>query len=211
MIEVLPAILAHDEKEFIAKVDRVRQLGAMLHIDVMDGKFVNNTTWAPVDRVGKILDYLPYEVHLMVAEPEHAAPTWVAAGATRVIFHVEATTRESLICRATAEDCKNLCLALNPDTPISRITPLLATFGQVLVMGVNPGWSGQGFQQIAVEKTRALRNLRPSLRIGVDGGVKPENARALIEAGADVLVAGSALTDQPDPADALLRFKNAVQ
>lgn len=210
MVEILPAILAHDEEEFMKKVERVRALGAMLHIDVMDGIFVKNTTWSPPDRMRLLLEGIPFEAHLMVSNPEHAAPVWLASGASRVIFHVEATTKESLICRATAEECANLAIAMNPDTPISRITHLLDTFKQVMIMGVTPGWSGQPFQEIALEKIAMLKSLRPSIKIEVDGGVKPENAARLAAAGADVLIAGSALTEHPDPAEAIVGLRRAV-
>lgn len=210
MAIIMPAILAKDEQEFLRKVDRVRALGLPLHVDVMDGIFVDNSTFAPADRMRELLDGLEFEAHLMVSNPEHAAPIWLACGASRVIFHVEATTKESLICRATAEECVNLSLALNPDTPVSRLTPFLDTFKRAMVMGVPPGRSGQPFDDIAVEKVRMLKSLRPSLTVAVDGGVKPENAKLLADAGADVLIAGSALTDADDPADALLRFKDAL-
>lgn len=210
MIEILPAILAHDEAEFMRKVERVRSLGAMLHIDVMDGVFVRNTTWSPPDRMRQLLDGMPFEAHLMVSNPEHAAPIWLACGASRVIFHAEATTKESLICRATVEECANLAVAINPDTPVSRITHLLDSFRQIMVMGVTPGWSGQQFQEIALEKIAMLKALRPSITILVDGGVKPENAARIAAAGADVLVAGSALTDHPDPAEAIVGLRHAV-
>ncbi|HSD12330.1 MAG TPA: ribulose-phosphate 3-epimerase [Patescibacteria group bacterium] len=210
MIQILPAILAHDEEEFVRKVDRVRSLGVPLHIDVMDGIFVNNTTWAPPDRMRVLLDGITFEVHLMVSNPEHAVPIWLASGADRVVFHAEATTKERLICRAVTDDCARLGIALNPDTPISRVTPLLNLFDEFMVMGVTPGWSGQPFQEIALEKIRTLRDLRPSLMITVDGGVKPENASALVEAGATRITSGSGLTEHPDPAEAFLRLKEIV-
>ena len=210
MIDILPAILAHDEAEFMKKLERVRSLGAMLHIDVMDGIFVKNTTWSPPDKLRPLLEGIPFEAHLMVSNPEHAAPIWLASGAARVIFHAEATTKESLICRATAEECANLAVAINPDTPVSRITHLLDNFKQFMVMGVTPGWSGQPFQEIALEKIAMLKQLRPSVKIEVDGGVKPENAARIASAGADILIAGSALTDHPDPAEAIVGFRRAV-
>jgi ribulose-phosphate 3-epimerase len=211
MTEIIPAILAKDERAFIEKIERVRALGLMLHIDVMDGEFVPEKTWAPPERMREILGDTPFEAHLMVAAPEHLVPVWLAAGATRVIFHAEATTRESLICRINTDECKKLAIAINPDTPVSRITDdLLATFRQVMVMDVTPGRSGQKFQKIALEKIKALRELKPDLLIAVDGGVKSDNAAALIEAGADVLVIGSALTDAPDPSLALLKFRTAI-
>lgn len=210
MATIVPAILARDEEEFVRKVDRVRALGLPLHVDVMDGLFVDNKTFAPADRMRELLDGLEFEAHLMVSNPEHAAPIWLACGASRAIFHVEATTKESLICRATAEECVNLSLALNPDTPVSHLSAFLDTFRRAMVMGVPPGKSGQPFDDIAVEKVKALKRLRPALIVSVDGGVKPENAKLLADAGADVLVVGSALTDAADPADALMRFKNAL-
>lgn len=210
MVEILPAILAHDEAEFRTKIDRVRPLGVPLHIDVMDGIFVKNTTWAPPDKLRLLLEDVPFEVHLMVSNPEHAVPVWLACGAYRAIFHAEATTREALICRATADDCGKISMAINPDTPVSRVTPMLNTLIEVVVMGVTPGWSGQAFQEIALEKIRTLKSLRPSLMVTVDGGVKPENAAGIVAAGADRLVAGSALTDHPDPAAAFLKLKNIV-
>lgn len=210
MASIVPAILARDEEEFVRKVDRVRALGLPLHIDVMDGIFVEHKTFAPADRMRELLDGLEFEAHLMVSNPEHAAPIWLACGASRVIFHVEATTKESLICRATAEECTNLSLAINPDTPISSLSPFLDTFRRAMVMGVPPGRSGQPFDEIAIEKIKALKRLRPAILVTVDGGVKPENAKQLADAGADMLIVGSALTDAEDPADALMRLKNAL-
>lgn len=210
MIEIMPAILARTEEEFMAKLDKVRRLGAALHIDVMDGQFVKNRTWAPPERMRRILGGLPFESHLMVSNPEHAVPLWLACGARVVIFHAEATTRDSMICRATADKCADLSIALDPDTPVSRITEEIRNFGRIMIMGVAPGWSGQPFQDIAIEKIKMLKRLKPSLVITVDGGVKPENVQTLIEAGADVLVAGSALTESEDPAGAFYRLKKAA-
>lgn len=210
MVEIHPAILAKDEAEFVRKVDRVRAFGIPLHIDVMDGVFVQQKTWAPAERMRELLDGIPFEAHLMVANPEHLVPIWLACGASRVHFHAEATSRDSLICRATAEQCADVGIALNPETPVSRVTAELKAYNRLMVMGVKPGMSGQPFQDIALEKMRMLRNLKPSIVITVDGGVKPENARALAEAGADVLVVGSALTDAEYPVVAYEQFKNAL-
>ncbi len=210
MAKILPAILAHTEEEFVEKVNRVRALGLPLHIDVMDGSFVEDTTWAPPERMRELLDGIEYEAHLMVSNPEHAVPVWIAAGANRIIFHVESTTRETMICRATSPHCDQLIIALNPDTPVSRITAVLGDFAGVLVMGVVPGKNGQAFHDIALEKVRAIKNIRSDMIVEVDGGVKPNNAAALAEAGADLLVAGSALTEAADSTIALLEFKKAL-
>ncbi len=210
MATILPAILAHSEEEFIEKVNRVRVLGLPLHIDVMDGVFVEDTTWAPPERMRELLDGIEYEAHLMVSNPEHAVPVWIAAGANRVIFHAEATPREKMICRGTFPHCDRLLLAINPDTPVADLTPIIGDFAGVLVMGVVPGKNGQQFQDIAIEKVKAVRELRPEAIIGVDGGVKPTNVAAIAAAGADLLTVGSALTEAADSRQAILAFKQAL-
>lgn len=210
MIEILPAILARDEAEFRAKLEKVRSLGLALHIDVMDGVFVHQKTWAPPARMRELLGDIPFEAHLMVADPEHAVPTWFAGGARHVIYHVESLHHGSMICLKVAERCPDLAHALNPDTPVAQITDELKSIDRVMAMGVTPGRSGQPFQESVINKVRELKRLKPALFVSVDGGVKPENARALADAGVDALIAGSALTDQADPAAALARFRAAL-
>lgn len=210
MTEIHPAILAQDEEDFLRKVERVRGFGMPLHIDVMDGQFVPQKTWAPADRMRQLLAGIPFEAHLMVSNPEHLVPIWLACGASKVFFHAEATTRDSLICRATAEQCVDVGIVLNPDTPVSRVTGELNAYNRMMVMGVTPGKSGQPFQDIALEKIKMLRKLKPSVVITIDGGVKPENARMLAEAGADILVVGSALTEAHDPLAAYDRLMAAL-
>ena len=204
MIEIHPAILAHSENEFMAKVERVRALGAPLHIDVMDGIFVQNTTWALPERMQELLAGIIFEAHLMVTNPESAIPSWLAAGARRIIFHAEATTDDASLCRNDAR----LSVALNPETPISHLSNECA---HVCIMGVTPGWSGQPFQEIALEKIREIKKMYPAAHITVDGGARSENIRAIVDAGADVVVVGSAITDAPDPAAAYQSFKEMLK
>lgn len=213
MIDVLPAVLAHTEEEFVAKISRIRPLGRMVHIDVMDGLFVANNTWAPIEKVPHILGDLEFAVHLMVANPEHAAPVWAVSGAKRVFFHLEATTKEELIVRAISENddgSHTIGVSVNPDTPLSRIVPILPKLSHILMMGVQPGWSGQEFQPITLEKIRELLKLKPGLQIFVDGGVKPHNVAEIAATGAVGVVVGSALTDAEDPAAALKEFEHAA-
>lgn len=210
MIEIRPAILAKDESEFRAKVEKVRALGLALHIDVMDGKFVPQTTWAPPERMREIIGDLPFEAHLMVADPDAAVPFWFLNGAERVIFHAEAETDHVRICHDAGDRCLDLSLAINPPTDLAEHTATLDDLQHVMVMGVTPGMSGQPFQPVAFDKIRALKKAKPTVRIAIDGGVKPSNAAALAAAGVDVIIAGSALTDQDDPAAALEEFRKAV-
>lgn len=210
-VKIIPAILAKDEQEFVAKLARVSGFAPMIHVDIMDGAFVPNVTWAPPDQVRRLIDKLPFEAHLMVSDPEHAVPVWLASGATRTIFHSESTGREQLICRATAELCPSLSMAINPDTPISRIIGDLENFRHVTIMGVPPGRGGQKFDPISLEKITALKQLRPGIVVSVDGGVKAENAAALVAAGADELVVGSAIMDAPDPESAYKEILAAAE
>lgn len=210
-MQIIPAILADTEQEFRDKVAHVRALGLLVQIDVCDGVFVKRKSWAPPEMMRKILGELPFEAHLMVSNPEHLVPVWLAAGATRVYYHAEATTVDGYIVRSIEPEGPKLGIAINPDTPISRIVPALDDIHNVMVMGVTPGWSGQGFQEIALEKIRAIRQTMPSVFISVDGGIKPENAKAALDAGADAIVAGSALTDQADATVALQTFENALK
>ena len=208
---ILPAILAHDEADFIAKLEKVRALGLPLHVDVMDGKFVPETTWAPPDRVRDLLAGIPFEAHLMVAEPEHDVPVWLATGAERVIFHAEASPRERLICKGTGEDCARLVLALNPDTPLSEIVPLLDLYQHVMCMGVIPGASGRDFHPEVLQKLEELHRLRPGVTLAIDGGMTPATCAAAKAAGATRIIAGSALTGTTDPAAALTEFRKALE
>lgn len=209
-MQIIPAILAKDEEEFRAKVARVSILGLTLQIDVCDGEFVKSKTWAPPEMMKKLLGNIPFEAHLMVSNPEHLVPVWIAAGASKVFYHAESTKADGYILRSIDPEGRRLGVAINPDTPISRIIPLLENIQDVLVMGVTPGWSGQGFQEISLEKIRAIRQAKPAARISVDGGVKPENVKAVLDAGADIIIVGSALTDRLDPFEALKKFEEAL-
>ncbi|MBN1585403.1 hypothetical protein JW899_03490 [Candidatus Uhrbacteria bacterium] len=209
-MEFCPAILAKTESEFREKADRVHPLGLTFHVDVMDGKFVAQTCWADPMVVPEIADGRPFEVHLMVRDPEHVAAVWLAAGARRVWVHAESTDRELMIMRSDPKNADRIGLALNPETPISRITPVIDSVSSVMVMGVTPGSSGQAFQEITLEKIAILKELRPNLWIKVDGGVNKENIARIAAAGADAVAAATALTDAPDPKEALDGLRKAL-
>jgi len=210
MTSIRPAILAKDEAEFIAKVARVAALGLPLHIDVMDGAFVPETTWAPPERMRELLGETPFEAHLMVSTPEHAVPEWIAAGADRVIYHLESTPRADLICRSVGEDVNKLVLAINIETSVADLVPHLHQHEHVMFMGVTPGASGRPFAPEILEKAAELDRLRPGISVTIDGGMSPATAKAAVAAGADHIVAGSALTNAPDPAAAYAEFLKAI-
>lgn len=216
MPEILPAILAKTEAEFRAKVERVRPLGLTLHIDVMDGVFVRETTWAAPEMLQEILGDTPFEAHLMVANPEHLVPVWVAAGASRVFYHAEAANHDEghiddIMCKVLGADCVKAGIAANPETSASAIIPRLGAIKKVMAMGVKPGRSGQTFDIATLQKIMQIKHAYPDAFVVVDGGVKTDNAAAIVAAGADALVIGSALTDAAEPLKAFHAFMEKLR
>jgi len=208
-MEIYPSILVSNEDDFIRKVEAVRPLNLRVHVDVMDGNFVPNRTWADPAIVEEITEDMPFNVHLMVANPEHAVPLWSGTAAEQIFFHFEATHRHKLILRATKQKEK-MGIAINPGTPVPEIGHLLDLVSGVLIMSVVPGKGGQRFNELALDKIRELKRLRPNLHVTVDGGIKPHNIAAVAAAGADAVVVGSALTGAEYPELALQKLQKQL-
>ena len=216
-IKIAPSFLTADLARLADEVRAVEEAGAdCLHLDVMDGHFVPPITFGAivVEAVRKVTR-LPLDVHLMIQEPERQLEAFAQAGAHILNVHVEACPQlhralqqiRSLGCRAG--------VSLNPDTPLSAIDEVLAEADQVMVMGVNPGWGRQALLPGTLPKVRRLRSLLDerglSPDIEIDGGVKVANAAACAEAGASVLVAGSAVfNDQASPGENLRALREAL-
>lgn len=197
-----PSVIAADYGRLRAEAEAALEAGAeWLHVDVMDGHFVPNFTIGPgvvemlrplADAHGALLD-----AHLMIEAPGRYVETFAEAGADVISVHAEATPHLHRVVQQIRGAGAKASVALNPATPLTALGELLPLLDLVLVMSVNPGFSGQDF---IPETTGKLRRLRRRLdeagaraRIEVDGGIAPENARAVVQAGADVLVAGSAV------------------
>jgi ribulose-phosphate 3-epimerase len=185
-----------------------------LHVDVMDGHFVPNLTIGPpvIESVRK-RTRLPLDVHLMIEEPERWVETYVRAGADLVTVHVEACRHLQRCLAQIREAGARAGVALNPGTPPIDLQYVLDDLDLVLVMSVNPGFGGQSFIPTAYTKIREIRGLlgdRP-VEVSVDGGVKRDNAEALVRAGASVLVAGSAIFGSPDPAQEVRALRSASE
>jgi len=206
---IAPSVLSADFGRLADEVRAVTAAGAdWIHVDVMDGHFVPPITIGPVV-VGAIraATSLPLDVHLMIEHPERLVGEFVRAGAMGVTVHVEACEDVPAVLAAIRAAGARPGLALNPPTDLERLRPFLDLIDLLLVMSVNPGWGGQPFVEGSMEKLAAARQMRDQsgdrFVIEVDGGIKPHNAAAAVAAGADVLVAGSAIFDSPDYAETI--------
>jgi ribulose-phosphate 3-epimerase len=187
-----------------------------VHVDVMDGHFVPNLTFGAklVADLHKATR-LPLDVHLMIERPDDWVDRYVDAGAAYVVIHVEAAQAVSAtLSRIRARGAK-AGITLNPDTPVDRVLPFLDEVDLALVMSVNPGFGGQKFIESALGKLQRLRKEIDArhlpVELEVDGGVKLDNVRRVIEAGASVVVAGSAVFESPDGVEAATRkFRSAL-
>ncbi|MCA9879710.1 MAG: ribulose-phosphate 3-epimerase, partial [Thermomicrobiales bacterium] len=181
------------------QVRDVEQAGAdFIHFDVMDGVFVPNISIGfPVLEAVRQVTMLPIDVHLMIVQPERWVEQFAAAGANIITVHVEDNPNLYRTLRVIEEAGATPSVTLNPGTSLTTLEPVIPIVGQVLIMSVNPGFGGQSFIPASLERIRRARTMinavNPSCRLEVDGGVKASNARRIVEAGADTLVAGSAV------------------
>jgi len=198
-VRIAASILSADFAELGREVEAVEAAGTdWIHVDVMDNHFVPNLTIGPM--VVKALrkhSTRPFDVHLMITPVDALVPAFVDAGADTISFHPEAGPHVHRTLQLIKSHGKRAGLVLNPATPLSAVEPVLADLDLVLVMSVNPGFGGQAFIVSQLAKIAALRKaidaLGKPIDLEVDGGVNPETARQCIEAGADALVAGTAV------------------
>lgn len=209
-----PSILSADFAALGDAVERVSETADVIHVDVMDGHFVPNLTIGPpvVAAIRKRTS-LPLDVHLMVSNPSDLIDSFAQAGADTLVVHVEATTHlHRVIQQIRAAGCTP-GVAINPGTPLQALEEVLPYVDMVLLMTVNPGFGGQKYIPTMTEKIRRLRALldnqnRP-IHLQIDGGVGIENISMTVEAGANMIVVGSACYGKPDPAQALRELRSA--
>jgi ribulose-phosphate 3-epimerase len=212
-VKIAPSILSADFGRLAEEVAAVTKAGAdYIHVDVMDGRFVPNITIGPVvvEHLRKATR-LPLDVHLMIVEPERYVEAFAEAGADQIGVHVEACFHLHRVVQQIKHLGKRASVTLNPATPIETVRHILEDADQILIMSVNPGFGGQSFIPSVLPKIRALREeiraRKLAVDIEVDGGIKPDNVAEVTAAGANVIVAGSAVFGAPDYAQVIAELR----
>ncbi|HEC63086.1 MAG TPA: ribulose-phosphate 3-epimerase [Candidatus Acetothermia bacterium] len=213
-MKLSPSLLSADFGRLAEEVRAVEPVAAYIHFDVMDGHFVPNLTFGP-PVVNALRPYtaLPFDIHLMIERPTRYAPQFRVRPEDVITFHVEAQDPPEECIAVIRELGCRVGISLRPGTPLSAIEPYLGQVDWVLLMSVEPGFGGQEFMPDALGRIRALRRLignRP-VTIAVDGGINTGNVRVVVEAGAEVIVAGSAVYGQGDPQAAARALFRAAQ
>ena len=217
IIKLAPSILSADLLKLEQQVRTVIRNGAdFIHVDIMDGHFVPNITFGPVMVSAlKRICKLPLDVHLMISDPDRYIPAFVAAGASMLSVHQELNPHLHSTVQRIKQYKIKAGVVLNPATDLNTILPMLGELDLVLLMTVNPGFGGQKFIPSALQKIAAIREMLDRLHspalLEVDGGVKVDNASQVLAAGADVLVAGSAIFSSRDYAGTIAALRAAGQ
>ena len=202
---VVPAILTNDPKALATMVRQAEAFTDYVQFDFMDGQFVpsRSVTW---EQVAALTIQLNWEAHIMVLRPQDYLASLGHAGAQKVIFHYEAAPSPPAVIAMARKLGLKVGLAVNPETTVATIRPLVATVDSVLFLSVHPGFYGAKFIPEVLDKVKELRRLYPELEIGIDGGIKEDNIAQIAQTGVDVIYVGSAIFLQPEPATSYRRL-----
>ena len=216
VIRICPSILNADRSNLLAEIQKVASAD-LLHLDVMDNRFVPNFTFTfdeSVDIIEK--SSLPVDAHLMIENPDNDAVAYAQAGAASVTFHFEASKDPLGTLKAIRETGARAALAIKPGTPFAEVQSLMSNLDMLLVMTVEPGFGGQKFMQNQMEKVQQAREFieglpEPRAWLQVDGGINLETISTAAQAGADTFVAGSAIYGSASPAETIVQLRNAAR
>lgn len=217
MTKVAPSILSADFANMGRDIEMLEKWGASyVHCDIMDGVFVPNMSFGPqLIKAIKKYTNLPLDVHLMITQPERYVEMFANAGADIITVHQEATMHLQRTLKLISDCGAKVGVALNPATSISSLENVLGDIDMVLIMTVNPGYGGQSLIPATINKIAAMKSMIEKsgkhIEIEVDGGIYPNNAQELISAGADIIVAGSAVFGSDDPQKAVSELKGSTK
>ncbi len=212
-----PSILAGDFSKLAEEIKTVEEAGAdIIHLDIMDGRYVPNITFGMpvVEAIRKTTD-LPFDAHLMIVEPEKYVDDFISAGVNMISFHLDATIHAHRLVEHIKSRGVKAGIALNPSNPVSSLEEIIYFLDYVLIMSVNPGFSGQKFIPEVLHKIPKLHRLmeetgRKDLLIEIDGGINRDNIRQISEMGVDIFVAGSSVFGVPDRKEAVKVLKERM-
>ena len=213
MVKIAPSLLSADFSNLAEEVKSIEQAGAdWLHLDIMDGHFVPNLTLgAPIVKALRTVTKLPFDVHLMINNPENLIDDFIAAGADIITIHIEAANHLHRLVQKVKSSGVKVAVSLNPATPLNTLEEILPELDMVLLMSVNPGFGGQSFIPATLNKIARLKEMidakKLKIDIQVDGGINLETAPKVIKHGANILVAGSAVYGSNDIKGTIAQLK----
>ncbi|OHA13638.1 MAG: hypothetical protein A2909_03140 [Candidatus Tagabacteria bacterium RIFCSPLOWO2_01_FULL_39_11] len=197
-IEIIPAVNAETFEEVKNKIMLVEPYAGWVHLDVTDGTFTKNSIWHNASDLVSLDTLLNIEVHLMILDIERRVPEWLLPNIKRVIFNLEASHNPDFVIEKLREANKEVGISIAPATPWMRLKPYLDKVDLIQILSVNPGLAGQEFIKNNLDKIRHLRGVCPKCIIEVDGGMKVGVIKKVVEAGADIIVAASAIFREND-------------
>lgn len=214
--KLVPATNEDSFEEVARKIRLVEEIAGEFgldetQIDVSDGTFTPTTVWhEPMDLVG-FETKLKLDLHLMISDMDTRVGDWLMEPVKKITFHLEAARDPQFVLEKIKKSGREAGLAVNPETPVEKLEPFFDKADSFLILGVNPGASGQGILSGTAEKIRALRKMCPGCIIGIDGGVTPKNAKELVRAGANYIIAASAIFNSKDIKKTILDLQNETK